>query len=110
MNCARSTKFKLSAAPRIAPGAIIGAAPTLAPIIGTPATNTVATAMVTANLPITTSERFIKSHNMSELPSDIDVNQGMSGTRHLAIAVPISLNGHGDPRAANFQRDRSAKS
>jgi hypothetical protein len=42
--------FRLSAALRIAPGATIGAAPTLAPMIDAPATKTVEAAMVTANL------------------------------------------------------------
>jgi hypothetical protein len=55
MNCARSITFRLLAASRIAPGATIGVAPTLAHMIGTPTTNTVAAAMVTANLRKTTA-------------------------------------------------------
>ena len=55
MNCTRSTMFSLSAASRIAPGATIGAAPTLSPMIGAPAMNTVAAAMVTTNRRMMTS-------------------------------------------------------
>jgi len=83
MNCARSTIFRLSAALRIAPGATIGAAPTLALMIGAPAMNMVAAAMVTANRRMMTSQCLSKLYNMNELPSGIDVNQVMSGTGHL---------------------------
>jgi hypothetical protein len=61
MNCARSTIFRLSAASRIAPGATIGAAPTLAPMIGAPAMNMDAAAMVTANRRMVTSQDFEKT-------------------------------------------------
>jgi hypothetical protein len=36
-------------------------------MIGTPATNTVATAMVTANLCMTTSQRLIKFYNYERI-------------------------------------------
>jgi hypothetical protein len=52
MNCTLSTTFMLSVAARIASGATIGAAPTLAPMIGAPATNAVAAAIVITNLRI----------------------------------------------------------
>ena len=54
-----------------------------APMIDALATNTVAAAMVTANRRMITSQHLIRFQNMSELPSGIDVNQIMSGTRHL---------------------------
>jgi hypothetical protein len=74
--------FRLSAAPRIAPGATIGAAP--APMIGAQATNTAAAAMVTTNLRMLASQCYlIEFYNIGELPSGIDANQVMSGTRHL---------------------------
>jgi hypothetical protein len=47
------------------------------------ATNTVAVAMVTANRRMMTSQRLIRFQNMSELPRGIDVDQVMSGIRHL---------------------------
>jgi hypothetical protein len=56
MNCTLSTAFMLPVAARIAPGATIGAAATLAPTIGAPATNAVATAIVIMNLRMMTAE------------------------------------------------------
>jgi hypothetical protein len=56
MNCARSIIFRLSAAARIAPGATIGAALRLVPIIGVLAMKTVVAATVITNLRIMTPQ------------------------------------------------------
>jgi hypothetical protein len=58
MNCACSTRLKLSAASRIAPGATIGAALRLEFMSGTPAMKTVAAAIVITNLRMMTSQGF----------------------------------------------------